>query len=133
MYQKRKQKRNEKRKKRIEKRNQEEEEEREEEEEEQEEEEREEEEEEQEEEIRRGLSNKRYVCSCNIENMSHFLLIIHLLFTDGWRLEDGGWRMEKDGGWGRRQLRMKTSTGTFMWKKMSMKQSVHPQLNLYKR
>ena len=72
MYQKRKQKRNEKRKKRIEKRNQEE-----------------------EEEIRRGLSNKRYVCSCNIENMSHLLLIIHLLFTDGRRLEDGGWRMGK--------------------------------------
>ena len=75
MYQKRKQKRNEKRKKRIEKRNQEE-----------------EEEITRRRKIRRGLSNKRYVCSCNIENMSHFLLIIHLLFTDGRRI--GGWRME---------------------------------------
>ena len=47
---------------------------------------REEEEEEQEEEIRRGLSNRRYVSYCIIENMSHILLIIHLLFSDGWRM-----------------------------------------------
>ena len=70
MYQKRKQKRNEKRKKRIEKRIQEEEEEN--------------YEEEEEEEIRRGLSNKRYVSSCiNGRHVSHILLIIDLLFTDG--------------------------------------------------
>ena len=57
MYQKRKQKRNEKR---IEKRNQEE---------------KEEEREEEQEEMRKGLSKKRYVSSCIIENMS-------LIFTD---------------------------------------------------
>jgi len=65
--------------KRIEKRNQEEEEE-------EREEDWEEEEEEQEEKIRRGLSNKRYVCSCIIENISHILLIIDLLYTDGRRM-----------------------------------------------
>ena len=90
MYQKRKQKRNEKRKKRIEKRNQEEEEE-----------EREEEQEEQEEEIRRGLSNKRYVCSCNIENTclslftDYSFTVYRWMEVGGWRMEDGGWRMEK--------------------------------------
>ena len=44
------------------------------------------------------IIKQRYVCSCNIENMSHFLLIIQM---------EGG---VEDGGWGRRQLRMKTST-----------------------
>ena len=73
--------RNEKRKKRIEKRNQEE-----------------GREEEQEEEIRRGLSNRKYVSSCIIQDTSHILLIIHLLFTDGFRMQDAGFR--------RRQLRI---------------------------
>ena len=52
------------------------------------EEEREEEEEAQEEEIRSGLSHKRYVLHY-WKHVSHILVIIHLLFTDGWRMEDG--------------------------------------------
>ena len=83
----------------------------------------EEEEEEQEEEIRRGLSNKRYVCSCFIEDTS--LTFTDYLFTV--------YRWMKDGGWGRGQLRMKTSTGTFMWKKDEYEPNLHPQLNVYKR
>ena len=116
MYQKRNKKRNEKRKKRIEKRNQEEEER---------EEDWEEEEEEQEEEIRRGPSNKRFVSSCIIEYLSltfDWLFIYCSQMYEGWRMEDAedvNWE------WSR------TWTGTFEWKKMSMKQSVHPQLNLY--
>ena len=38
--------------------------------------------------IRRELSNKRYVTCCIIEDTSHMLLIIHLLFKDGRMMED---------------------------------------------
>ena len=79
MYQKRNQKRYEKRKK-IEKRNQEEEEEETEE----------DWEEKQGEDLRRGLSNKRYVCSCISEDMSltfYWLFIYCLQMDRGWRME----------------------------------------------
>ena len=39
----------------------------------------------------------------------------------------------EDGGFIRWQLRMITWTGSFVWKKISMKQSVHPHFSLYKR
>ena len=78
MYQKRKQKSNEKKKKLIEKRNKEDDEE--------------EREEEQEEKTTRGLSKKKYVCSCIIENMS--LIFTDYLFTIYRWTKDVGWRMQ---------------------------------------
>ena len=65
----------------------------------------EEEEQAQEEEIRRGLSNKRFVCYCIIENTS---LTFYWLFI---------YCFQMDGGWGRWQLRMGTWRGTCIWKK----------------
>ena len=56
---------------------------------------------EQEEEIRRGLSNKRYVSSCIIEDSSltiYWLFIYCLQMDERQRIEDGGC--------GRRQLKM---------------------------
>ena len=74
-------------------------------------------EEEQEEEHEEDYQTKG-ICSFISEDVSQ-LLFIQLLFSDGWR---------------RRRLRMVTWKGTFVWnKKMSMKQSVHPQLNAYQR
>ena len=74
-------------------------------------------EEEQEEEHEEDYQTKG-ICSFIGEDVSQ-LLFIQLLFSDGWR---------------RRRLRMVTWKGTFVWnKKKSMKQSVHPQLNVYKR
>ena len=69
-------------------------------------------EEEQEEEHEEDYQTKG-ICSFISEDVSQ-LLFIQLLFSDGWR---------------RRRLRMVTWKGTFVWnKKMSMKQSVHPQI-----
>ena len=54
--------------------------------------------------------------------MSHFLLIIHLLFSDGCRMKDGEdnkweWKPQQEPSYG---------------KKVSKKQSVHPPLNMYR-
>ena len=42
-------------------------------------------------------------------------------------------RWMKDGGWRRRQLRMRTWTGTFLWKTDKHEANLHQQFNLYKR
>ena len=42
-------------------------------------------------------------------------------------------RWMKDRGWRRRQLRMRTWTGTFMWKKDKYEANLHQPINLYKR
>ena len=64
---------------------------------------------------KRTIKPKVYMLLHYWKHMSHFLVIIHLLFTDG--LENGGW--------GRQQMRMKTSTGTFIRKKDKYETRVH--------
>ena len=72
--------------------------------------------------MKRTIKQKVCLYLHDWRHVSHILLIIHLLFTDGWRMEDA-----EDDNW----EWSRTWTGTFVWKKMSMKQSVHPQLSLY--